>query len=320
MMKLTIVTPSFNQGRFIEDTIKSVLSQEGDFYIEYLVMDGGSADGSVDVIKKYGSLLESGEWPVKCLGINYKWKSEKDKGQADAIRKGFERAGGEVFAWLNSDDVYLPGAIKKALNYLSAHPDAGMVYGKGYNVDEAGDILEECPTRGFDIEGLAAFNFITQPSVFFRKEAYLAAGGMDTGLHYSLDLDLWVRIGRRYRVGYIEEFLSGARLHRSAKTVSKEHTLKCQKELLRTVTRLYKRAPVNHVIGYCYELVKSSTPNFLFRLGVAKPIVILAALFISLFYYLWLNKRIRSEDLRMINAANIKGLLFGWKGSRDTFR
>ncbi|MBI5598270.1 MAG: glycosyltransferase, partial [Deltaproteobacteria bacterium] len=308
---VSIATPSYNQGRFIEETIKSVISQEGDFYIEYIVMDGASTDGSVEIIKKYGSLLESGEWPAKCLGIDYKWKSERDNGQADAIKKSFDMATGEVFAWLNSDDVYLPGAVKKALERLCEDPDLGMVYGKGYNVDEAGDILEECPTRGFDIEGLAAFNFITQPSVFFRKEAYLAAGGMDASLHYSLDLDLWVRIGRRYSVEYIEEFLSGARLHTGAKTVSKEHTLRCHEELLRTVARLYGRAPVNHVIGYCYELVRGSTPAFLIRSRVAMPLVAAVALFISLFYYLWLNKGIRLADLKMINAANIKGLLFG---------
>src|SRR3990170_2770087 len=127
--KITIVTPSYNQGRFIEETIKSVLSQEGGFYIEYLIMDGGSTDNSVEVIKKYDRLLKEGRWPVKCLGITYSWASEKDKGQSDAINKGFRQARGDYIAWLNSDDTYEPGAIGKAVDYLQAHPEYMMVYG-----------------------------------------------------------------------------------------------------------------------------------------------------------------------------------------------
>src|SRR3972149_7029872 len=103
---VTIVTPSFNQGRFIGETIESVISQEGDFLLEYLIMDGGSTDNSVEVIKKYEDLLKGGGWPVRCRGIEYRWVSVKDNGQADAINKGFMASKGETLAWLNSDDVY----------------------------------------------------------------------------------------------------------------------------------------------------------------------------------------------------------------------
>src|SRR5574340_1418719 len=116
---ITVVTPSFNQGRFIDETIRSVISQEGDFYLEYLIMDGGSTDETVDIIKKYDRLIKEGKWPVKCRGIEYRWVSEKDNGQADAVNKGFKIARGEILGWLNSDDTYLPGALGKALKYLT---------------------------------------------------------------------------------------------------------------------------------------------------------------------------------------------------------
>src|SRR4030065_830719 len=107
---VSVVTPSYNQGRYIEETIKSVLSQEGDFRIEYLIMDGGSTDNSVEVIKKYDRLLKEGRWPVKCLGITYSWTSEKDKGQTDAINKGFAGCTGEILNWINRDDRPTPAA------------------------------------------------------------------------------------------------------------------------------------------------------------------------------------------------------------------
>jgi glycosyltransferase involved in cell wall biosynthesis len=135
---VSIVTPSFNQGVFIEETIASVLSQQGDFYLDYIIMDGGSTDDSVEIIKKYDRLLREGSWPVACRGIAYRWTSGKDAGQADAINKGFAIAAGEILGWLNSDDTYLPGAVATAVDYFAAHPDNVMVYGNAYYTDSAG--------------------------------------------------------------------------------------------------------------------------------------------------------------------------------------
>ncbi|MDO8427110.1 MAG: glycosyltransferase family 2 protein, partial [Deltaproteobacteria bacterium] len=166
---VSIVTPSFNQGRFVEETIKSVISQEGDFHIEYLIMDGGSTDDSVEVIKKYGRLLKEGKWPVRCRGIEYKWVSEKDKGQADAVNKGFSASKGEMLGWLNSDDTYLPGAIEKAVRFFNEHKDVMMLYGEGYHIKESGEVIQRYYTEPFDKKRLAEVCFICQPAVFLRR-------------------------------------------------------------------------------------------------------------------------------------------------------
>ena len=119
---ISIVTPSYNQGEFLEETLVSVLSQEGDFFLDYLVIDGASTDGSLEIIRRYAELLEKDEWPVRCRGIRYRWMSEPDNGQSDALMKGFNLAEGEILAWLNSDDVYLPGALQKVTSFLKATP------------------------------------------------------------------------------------------------------------------------------------------------------------------------------------------------------
>src|SRR4030065_1321205 len=158
---VSVVTPSYNQGRYIEETIKSVLSQEGDFRIEYLVMDGGSSDNSVEVIKKYDRLLKEGRWPVKSLGITYSWVSEKDKGQSDAINKGFRQATGDYIAWLNSDDTYEPEAIRKAIDYLEAHPEHMMAYGEGDFLFVPLGRKKRYPGERFDYDTLPRLFYIT---------------------------------------------------------------------------------------------------------------------------------------------------------------
>src|SRR5450631_2739137 len=105
---ISIVTPSFNQGEFLAATIESVISQAGDFIIDYLIVDGGSLDNSIDIIRGYDALIRTDMFPVNCCGLTYRWLSEQDRGQADALAKGFRMAEGEIFAWLNSDDTYLP--------------------------------------------------------------------------------------------------------------------------------------------------------------------------------------------------------------------
>src|SRR5262245_45147166 len=117
----SIITPSYNQGQFLGETIESVISQSGAFSIDYIIVDGGSTDNSVDIIRQYDERLHRGGWPVKCQGISYRWVSEQDKGQADALMKGFLMAKGNIFAWVNSDDTYIPGALQAAAVFFREH-------------------------------------------------------------------------------------------------------------------------------------------------------------------------------------------------------
>jgi len=203
---VSIVTPSFNQGKFIEQTIQSVLSQD---YrnLEYIVVDGGSSDNTLDVLRKHEGEL--------------KWISERDDGQSAAINKGFRLAKGEILAWLNSDDVYLPGAISKAVEYLAENRDVMMVYGEGNIIDEDGRIKSRFPhtQSRFDLWRLIHWgDYILQQSTFFRRDIFDSIGMLDETLHYGMDWDLFIRIGERFRVGYLPEYLACIREYADSKT------------------------------------------------------------------------------------------------------
>lgn len=214
--------------------------------VEYIVVDGGSTDGTVEILKKYEGRLV--------------WISEEDQGQADAINKGFRMAKGDVLGWLNSDDTYLPGAIRKIVDYFQRHPDVGMVYGEGYNIDASGNVIERFPTEPFDFERLAKRCFISQPTAFFRAEVYRAVGPLDVNLNYCLDYDYWIRVANRFRIGHLNEYLANSRLHMSAKTISRQ--LELINEVLRTVRNHYGQVPPLwiYIYTHCY-LNDKLTPN-----------------------------------------------------------
>lgn len=172
-MKFTIVTPSYNQGQYIEQTIKSVLDQAGDFFIDYIIADGGSTDKSVEIIKKYDNLLKNGLYPIKCNGIELHWWSKKDKGQSDAINQGFKIAKGEILAWINSDDFYEANAFKEVLEIFNAHTELDLVYGDGYVVkDGTSNKTIKRSTVGTFNEFLRRYNYIFQPSAFWKKYSF----------------------------------------------------------------------------------------------------------------------------------------------------
>jgi glycosyltransferase involved in cell wall biosynthesis len=203
---VSIITPSYNQVEFLENTIKSVLAQDYPL-IEYLVVDGGSTDGSVETIQKYGSDLA---W----------WVSEKDEGQASAINKGMARARGEIVAWLNSDDIYLPGAVEQAVEAFQANQDAGMVYGNALTIDSIGQPKKELIFPDWGLEDLIGFRIICQPAVFMERKLYEQVSGLDQNYHYMLDHHLWIRIAGRKPIKHIPNLWAAARHHESAKNVS----------------------------------------------------------------------------------------------------
>ena len=200
---VSIITPSYNQAAYLEQTLISVLEQDYP-RLEYFVVDGASTDGSVEVIRKYADKLT---W----------WVSEKDSGQADAINKGLARATGEIVAWLNSDDYYLPGAILGAVKAFHENPDVVLVYGNMLAVDEHGDTINMLKYNQLTLEDLLCFQIIGQPAVFFRREAYERAGRLDPSYHYFLDHHLWLRIALQGQILHMDETWAAARYHPEAK-------------------------------------------------------------------------------------------------------
>ncbi len=254
---VSIVTPSYNQGRFIRETIESVLSQDYQ-PVEYLVFDGGSTDETLQVLRSYGD--------------RFFWVSEKDKGQSNAINKGWRRARGEILAWLNSDDIYLPGAISKAVVFLRDHTEYGAVYGEGYHIRENGEIIERYPTEPFSRNRLTETCFICQPTVFIRSRVLREVGLLDESLRYCMDYDLWFRIAQRYQWGYLPEYLACTRFYGGTKTLGQK--VQVHREILDMVHRHEKTIPPLWVYGYAHALLEKrisrATPwgNALFILGL----------------------------------------------------
>jgi glycosyltransferase involved in cell wall biosynthesis len=204
---VTIVTPSYNQAQYLEQTIASVLAQDYP-NLEYFVVDGGSTDGSLEIIQRYADRLS---W----------WVSEPDNGQADAINKGLARAKGEFVAWLNSDDVYFPDAINQAVRVLQADSALGLVYGQLRSINAAGETFNTITYHPYSLEDLLAFRIIGQPAIFMRRAVLERAGLLDSRYHFLLDHHLWIRIARLAPMKYLPVPLAAARHHPAAKNVAR---------------------------------------------------------------------------------------------------
>jgi glycosyltransferase involved in cell wall biosynthesis len=203
--QVSIVTPSYNQGEVLEETIRSVLLQ-GYPDLEYVVIDGGSTDESVDIIRQYSPWIS---W----------WISERDRGQTDALNKGFARSHGDIVTWLNSDDLYVPGAVGRAVDACLSHPRAGLVYGDCDLIDRQGQIRKRITPLPFHrADVLRVAPPITQPASFMRRFAWRRAGPLRTDYEYCMDIDLFVSIAERFDMIYVPDVWARFRLHDTSKT------------------------------------------------------------------------------------------------------
>jgi glycosyltransferase involved in cell wall biosynthesis len=247
---VSIVTPSFNQGRFLRRTIDSVLSQDYP-HIEYLVFDGGSTDQSLDILKSYGK--------------RFFWLSQKDRGQSDAINQGLRRAHGDILAYLNSDDVLLPGAVAAIVAHFRRQPDVDVVYGNAYHIDENDLVLGEYSTAPFDFERLLQSCFICQPAAFWRRRVIDRVGLFDDSLHWAMDYEYWLRLGRAGATfALVPEFLACSRTHAQTKTLSGR--LNIFREIIAVSRRHAEDASFSQYYAYwhhrCHERV-SGWPRLL---------------------------------------------------------
>lgn len=206
MEVVNIITPSFNQAQFLEETIQSVIHQDYP-HIEYIIIDGGSTDGSVDIIRRYEKYVAY-------------WVSEPDKGQSNAINKGFAHAKGSIFAWLNSDDLLAPSAVRIAVHYLTREPEIGLVYGDRLHIDTKGNVvgINRCPPH--DINMFRKNFTLPQETVFFRREVFEKVGGIDENLKFSMDFDLWCKMNQVTKMCHIPAFMGCFREHEAAKSIT----------------------------------------------------------------------------------------------------
>ena len=225
--RISLVTPSYNQGAFIEETLRSVLLQRYP-NLEYIIMDGGSTDNSREIIQRYAPYLAH-------------WCSEKDNGQSDAISRGFALSTGDILGWVNSDDLLLPGCLLNVANYFVRHPEVDCVVGGTLVIDQFGKTsrnpfgLPRIVKGGREtigaLLGRRGCSFM-QPASFWRREAYLAAGGLDSTLRYAMDYDLYLRLAERKPFGHLDEMLACFRVHPSSKTAVLQSVYRAERNML----------------------------------------------------------------------------------------
>jgi len=220
---VTVVTPSFNQAKYLERTILSVLDQDYP-NLEYIIIDGGSTDGSLEIIKKYAPRLNA-------------WISEPDKGQTDAINKGFGMAHGHILAWLNSDDTFNPGAVREAVDFLMNHPDVGLVYSDANFINAEDGVIGSFPAAQTDRSRLLrGYVHVPQQTTFFLAELWKKIGPLDASFFFAMDYDLWVRLTAHAPMVYCPgKVWANFRLHDDGKTIAADD--RCWPEMLRVHRR-----------------------------------------------------------------------------------
>ena len=226
-LKISVITPSFNQGEFLERTICSVLDQNYS-ELEFIVMDGGSNDNSLDVIEKYAPYITH-------------FESKPDGGQTKAVNKGISLSTGDVIGWLNSDDVYYPKALETVAETFDRYPEINVIYGKADHIDEDDKIIEPYYAESWDYQKLKRICYICQPAVFLRKSMVDKHGLLDESLDFCMDYEYWLRLGQYQEFYFCEKILAGSRLYPSNKTLGSR--LKVHVEIVKMFKEKFGQVP-----------------------------------------------------------------------------
>ena len=266
---VSIVTPSLNSASFLRQCIESVLGQDYP-RIEYIIMDGGSTDATPSILETY----RDGVARIQVA---------RDFGQAQAVNRGLAGSSGDIVAFLNADDAYLPHAVAEAVQAFAAHPEADVVYGNAYHVTEDGSIVAPYPTEDFYRAALRRRCYICQPAAFVRRAAFDRAGAMNPKLHYVLDYDLWLRLAAQSSFLRIEPYLAVSRVHAKSKSVSNRHAF--YREVFATLESHFDYVPYEWVQGYASCLIERRDQFF------TRPRHTFAAALLCLLMGTWMNRR-----------------------------
>lgn len=277
---ISIVTPSFKQGAFIKKTLNSIFEQAGKFYLDLQVFDAISNDGTEVILNEFNNMWQTGSkfellnglnfrsnfnsesWN-QCAGISYRYKVEKDKGQSDCINKGWKSMIGDFYAYMNSDDIYYPGAITRMIEAAQKHPQVSIFYGAGLHIDTEDKVYDFYQGEAYKFERMHAHCIICQPTVFLRKTIYQKYGGLREDFNYCMDYEYWLRL-RNENFLMIPHIQAATRLHLEAKTISQVTNImneicKMQKEVLGVVS--------DHWIAHLAERKLKETHHSIFLLA-----------------------------------------------------
>lgn len=292
---ISVITPSYNQARFIDKTIQSVLIQDIPD-LEYLVLDNCSNDGTLDILNRYDKSLQ--------------WICEPDRGQAHAVNKGILATQGEIIAWLNSDDIYYPRALNTILSYFNEHPQLDVVYGDADHINELDQVIEAYYTEAWDFDRLMDVCFLSQPATFFRRRVVDQHGLLDENLKYCMDYEYWLRLAQEgAKFAYLPQKLAGSRLYAQTKTLGEK--VKVHREINDMLKMRLGKVPDRWLFNYAHAILDTQglarTKKFRFALAVST---------LSLVAAIKWNRRVTSSmivtTLRWIRGAihlSIKGIL-----------